>query len=468
MLIMPRTSGRYGRPSTPPVGLAYLATYLKMRDHEVKLIDMRVENEDFDYLSSIKSFKPGFVGVSFVSNGYKYSYDLVNEIKDKTGATIVIGGAHSSTVRGKALEECKADYVVYGEGEITLSELVEGKRPSDIKGLIWREGKKININPPREPLLDLDSLPFPDYGMFKLEKYSQKRIPLNTARGCPHLCTYCAVDLVIGRRFRARSARNVVDEIESWYKKGFTNFGFNDSTFTENMKRAEEIAEELIRRGIDIKWDLRTGIRVDRVNKKLLSKLKQAGCTFVAFGIESIDPEVIGLMQKGTTFEMVERAVKDAKDCGLGVGGFFMIGTPGDTYEKFERSYRYADQDIFDEVRFYNTEPYPGTVLFDWIKEKGKFLVDPEIYLNSKTRWDEDPIFETGDFNSDERRKAFNQGEYLVVKKLLIKILGKRIGNFASIPCRIKWFRKITMIAGFRLAPLIFGFISSKKAGKPI
>lgn len=467
MLIMPRTLGRYGKPSTPPVGLAHLAAYLKMQDHEVKVVDMRVESKDFDYLSSIRLFDPDLVGLSFVSLGYKYSYDLVNEIKDKTGVTVVIGGAHSSTMREKVLEECKADYAVYGEGEFTLSELVEGKLPSEIKGLIWREGEKININPPREPLLDLDSLPFPDYGLFKLEKYSQKRIPLNTARGCPHLCTHCAVDLVIGRRFRSRSAKNVVDEIEFWYKEGFKNFGFNDSTFTENMKRAEEIAEELKNRSIDIEWDLRTGIRVDRVNKKLLSKLKQAGCTFIAFGIESIDSEVIRLMRKGTTFEMVERVVQDAKMCGLGVGGFFMIGTPGDTYEKFEKSYSYANKDIFDEVRFYNTEPYPGTVLFEWVKENGRFLAEPEVYLNSKTRWDEDPIFETDDFKSSERRRAFNKGEYLVVKKLIIKIFGKRLGSLVCIPCKVRWVRKIVMLAGFKLAPLIFGLMSSKNK-KPI
>lgn len=463
LFIMPRTLGRYGRPSSPPVGIAYLATFLKRRGHEVRVMDLQIERADYDYLSDIKTFGPELVGVSFVSCGYRQSYSLIDEIKNKLGVTVIIGGAHPSTLRGEVLKECKANFAVYREGEYTLLELVEGKSPSGIKGLIWRDGENIVVNPPREPLLDLDSLPFPDYEMFKLKQYSQNRIPLNTARGCPHLCTYCAVDLVIGRSFRARSPKNVVDEIEFWYRKGYRNFGFNDSTFTENMKRAVQIAEELIKRNIKIEWDLRTGIRVDRVNRELLQKLKQAGCNFIAFGIESTDPEVLKLMHKGIRFERIEKSVHDAKACGLKIGGFFMIGTPGDTYQKFKKAYNFANQEVFDEVRFYNTEPYPGTAIYEWIREKGRFLVEPEEYLNSRSRWDEEPIFETDSFTAEERRKAFSEGEFLMVKKLALRVFGKKLGFFVYLPCKIKLIRKIVLVAGFRMAPLVFKFLYLRK-----
>lgn len=463
LFVMPRSSGRYGSPSSPPVGIASLAAFLKEQGHEVAAIDLRVEKNDFDCLEAIREYAPGMVCVSFMSYGYKSSYRLIDEIKSKFTAPVVIGGAHTSTLRKKVLEECAADYAIYGEGELTLSELVEGRSPSGINGLIWRDGRTVIVNPPRELILDLDSLPFPDYEMFRLDRYARKRIPVNTARGCPHLCTYCAVDLVIGRRFRARSPKNVVDEIELWYKKGYRDFGFNDSTFTENMTRSVRIAEELIKRDIRIEWDLRTGIRVDRVNRELLEKLKQAGCTFIAFGIESIDPEVLGLMRKGTNFEMTQRAVREAKACGLGVGGFFMIGTPGDTYEKFRRSYDFADQDMFDEVRFYNTEPYPGTAIHEWIRENANFLVEPEEYLNSFSRWEEEPIFETDIFTAKERRKAFNEGEFLVAKKLAIKVFGRKLGVLVYAPCRIRPIRKFVLLAGFKMAPQIFRFMSLKK-----
>lgn len=423
------------------------------------VLDLRVEPPGMDYMSRIKKFDPGLICVSFMSYGYKKSYRFLEDLKKGTGAAVMIGGAHTSVLRGKVLEECVADYAVYGEGEETLLEFLEGKSLSDIDGLIWRNGDCIVVNKPRQLNLDLDSLPFPEYDLFDMDKYAQERIPLNTARGCPHLCTYCAVDMVIGRRFRARTAPNVVDEIEKWYRKGYRNFGFNDSTFTENMKRSVEIADEIIKRGIEIEWDLRTGIRVDRVNEEVLTKLKQAGCTFIAFGIESIDKEVLALLKKGINYDQVKEAVSIAKKCGIGVGGFFMIGTPGDTYEKFRKSYEFADTDLFDEARFYNTEPYPGTELFEWIKENGRFLFSPEEYLNSRSRWEENPIFETDTFTMAERKKAFNEGEFLASKKLAIKILGKKLGMIVYIPCRIKILRYMILTWGFRMAPVIFKFL---------
>jgi radical SAM superfamily enzyme YgiQ (UPF0313 family) len=466
LFMMPDISGRYGKPSSPPVGMAYLAAFLRDHGCEVKAIDMRVESKEFDYISEVKAYLPDFVCLSFMSSDYEISYNMISEIRSAVNAKIVVGGAHTSVLRGKILEECLADFAVYREGEHALLELVQGTDLNSIKNLIWRDGEEIVVNPPRDPVLDLDSLPFPDYEIFKMDNYNQKRIPINTARGCPHLCTYCAVDRVIGRRFRTRSPKNVVDEIELWYKKGYKNFGFNDSTFTENMKRAGEIADEILKRNIIIEWDLRTGIRVDRVNKELLEKLKRAGCIFIAFGIESIDDGVLKLMKKGTNYEKVERALEAAKEVGIAVGGFFMIGTPGDTYEKFQESYKFADRDIFEEVRFYNTLPYPGTELYEWIENNAKFIVKPEEYLNSRSRWDEIAVFETDTFSAVERKKAFNEGEYLVAKKLAIKVLGKKLAPIVYKPCLIKFVRKVVLFAGFEMAPFVFKLLERKRLRK--
>jgi hypothetical protein len=151
------------------------------------------------------------------------------------------------------------------------------------------------------------------------------------------------------------------------------------------------------------------------------------------------------------------------KEAGIGVGGFFMIGTPGDTYEIFQKTYRFAEQDLFDEVRFYNTEPYPGTQLYEWIRNNGRFIAEPQVYLNSHSRWEEEPIFETADFPQDLRRKAFNEGEFLVVKKMINKIVGKKIGFLFCIPCKIKLIRKIVLHLGFKVAPLILQYLDTKK-----
>jgi len=113
LLMMTRTSGRYGKPSTPPVRIAYLATFLKYHGNDVKVIDMRVEDDGYDYISDIKKFDPEIVGLSFVSCGYKQSYNIVDEIKKKLGKRVIVGGAHASTLRGGILKECKADLAAY-------------------------------------------------------------------------------------------------------------------------------------------------------------------------------------------------------------------------------------------------------------------------------------------------------------------------------------------------------------------
>ncbi len=462
LLLMPRDTGRYGRPSSPPVGMAYLMSYLRSKGHRVKALDLRVEPRNFDYMNAVKEFNPDLTGIGFTSCNYKKVYAIINEIKKKTGTPVVIGGPHVSVTGKKVLEECNADYAIYGEGETALFNLVKGMNPKDIKSLIWRKNGDVVANQREDFIMDLDSLPFPEYEFFKMESYADKRIPITTARGCPHMCVYCAVDLVIGRRLRTRSPENVVDEINYWYKKGYKNFGFNDSTFTENLKRAEEICDILINRNIKIKWDLRTGVRVDRINKNLLAKLKRAGCDFIAFGIESVDAEVLRLMRKGTTPEQAHNAVTMAKEMGLGVGGFFMIGNPGDTYQAFRKAYDFARQPLFDEVRFYNTEPYPGTQIFEWIKTNGRFLVPIDEALNSYSRWIEKPVFETDEFLEKDRIKAFNESEVLVVGKLLNKVLGQKIGSLLMPICKIKFIRRFILNTGFRFSGIVFKILKFK------
>ncbi len=461
-LLTPNITGIYGKPASPPVGIAYLMSYLSSKGHEVKGIDLCVEKKDFKYLDEINKFKPDLIGISFTSYRYKRSYDLVSDIKKNTSIPVVIGGSHVSVLRAQVLSECDADYAVYGEGESALYALAEGKEPSGIKSLIWRKGKEVVVNPQEPYILDLDSLPFPEYGSFKIDRYAAKRIPITTARGCPHMCVYCAVDRVIGRRFRTRSPKNVVDEIEQWYIKGYRNFGFNDDTFTENTKRAEEICEELIRRKIDIKWDLRTGIRVDRVNESLLKKLKESGCDFIAFGIESVDEKALKSMKKGTTPGQARTAVHMAKSAGLGVGGFFMIGNPGDSYQAFKKTYDFAKEEPFDEIRFYNVEPYPGTELQELIKKEGRFLVSFEDSLNSYSRWKKDPIFEFPEFPKSERIRAFNEGEILVVSKLFDKTLGKKAGRMFMPLLKIGPIRRFVLKAGFKFSSILFKVLKKR------
>jgi len=252
-----------------------------------------------------------------------------------------------------------------------------------------------------------------------------------------------------------RSPENVISEIKYWYKKGYKDFCINDDEFTGNMKRAEEICDILLAEKINASFELRTGIRVDMINENLLLKMKQAGFKFYAFGIESGDQEVLDKAKKHITIAQVKKAIKLINKYNLKASGFFMIGLPGETYTKFLKSIRLANELNLDEVRFYNTIPFPGTELYDWVKKYGRFLYPPEEYLNSIERWESKPVFETDDFNANERQKAYNMGEYFFISHLLKKYLGKKFSKPLILAAQNNFIRNIILKSGFRLTKLL-------------
>lgn len=453
-LIVPNVSGQYFRTGQPHAGIAYLAATLIKKGHKVKVADLRVEPEGKVLFEKIKAFKPKLLGITCVSLDYLKVYSLIKTLKKSFPIPIVIGGPHTATLKEKVLKESLADLAVVGEGEETLLEIIEnlqGKKPlRNINGLIWRRGKQIIFNPPRAFIQKLDQLPFPAYELFPLEKYFDKKIPIVSSRGCPGNCTYCLVKIIFGQRFRSRSAENVVDEIEYWHKQGYDFFEFNDDCFSADLKRAEKICDLIIKRGLKIGWEVRNGIRVDRITLKLAKKMKKAGCRFVAFGVESTDPEVLRLMKKGITLDQVKKAFTIMKKAGIGFNAFFMIGTPGDTFDKFLKTYRFAQQTNPDEVRFYNTLPYPGTELFEWIKNNGRFLIPPEQYLNEIERWEARPVFETNDFLAEERIKAGQMAEKLVMKKFFQKYF-RGLYFIPYLFWQNKMLRHISLIPGQRI-----------------
>ncbi len=455
-LVIPNVKGVLDLPSSPHGGAAYLASSLLKKGHEVKVLDMRF-NYGFGVLKEkLKQFSPDIVGITSTSYGSRTAYELIDKVKDM-GYKVVVGGPHSSTVFKEILEKTRADYSIKKEGEITFSELLENlDNLSEVKGIIWRKKnddgtEEIIENADREFIHDLDSLPFPAYELFELDKYMDKKIPIVTSRGCPYRCVYCSINLTMGHRFRARSAKNVVDELEYWYKKGYKYFGFNDDCFTFDMNRAKEICDLIIERKLDIKWELRNGVRIDRLDEELLKKMKKAGCIYLAFGIESAVQDVLNKMKKGLVIDQVKEKVLLAEKLGIKHGGFFIIGLPGDNFERFKQSLNFALSLPFDEIRFYNAVPYPGTELFTWIKENGKFIRSSEDYLNSADAWDSRPIYETEDFSAEERQKAFLIAEEYVMKYLMKQQFGKLLGTVAWLTWKPRATRNFVMPLGKKI-----------------
>ncbi len=456
VFVIPVTQGRFGKPATPHVGVSYLASYIRQKGHEPEIVDLRVEPHTLDELKKrILDAHPDFVGVTSVSFEYKKTYDLINAISS-WGVPVIYGGPHVSTVRQDVFNGCRPYAAVCGEGEQKLCDILDRKPLNSIQGIIFLDEQgSVVVTPPRESIADLDSIPFPAYDLSKRDLYAEKKIPLTTSRDCPHSCTYCGVKLVMGRGFRKRSPENVLAEIELWYSRGYRLFGINDDTFTTDIDRAAKICSLIIEKKLDITWELRTGIRVDRINEDLLRLMKQAGCHFLAYGIESIDDTVLKNVKKGITYAQIEKAVTLAEKVGIPFSGFFMIGLPGDKYENFLKLHNFARTHAFNEVRFYNLMPYPNTEVFQWMREHGTFIEEPEDYLNDSERLQKDPVCETPEFTREERVRAYEKGESLMVKLILKKTLGKTLGGLVSPLCDIGMIRRFMLFIGFRFTSVV-------------
>ena len=373
---------------------------------------------------------------------YKNTYHLIEAIKEAypEGLSIVVGGPHVSTLRQEVLKECRAiDFGVVLEGERTLIELCRGVEPGKIKGLIYRNGENVAYNGDREFIANPDSIPFPRYEKFEMERYFLKEILIISSRGCPYSCTYCPAKMAIGKKLRVRSAKNVVEEIAFWYNRGYKTFNFGDDNFTFFKERVYDICNEIIRCGMtDLDLRCGNGVRADKVDRALLEKMKKAGFSYIAFGVEGGNNKVLEGLKKGEKIERIEEAIRDACQLGYDVTLFFLAGSPAETWQDLEDSVRLAQRYPVIDARFYNIIPYPSTELFEYLKEKNLFLRDPKEYLNDTSAFGEEPVFETPELPRAERVKALR---YLkkVRKGVLRKGLKRRlkpygiIGKFSAV-----------------------------------
>lgn len=437
------------------MGIAYLAAMLSEDPgNSVRVHDMRLDKSMSHLQRKIAEFGPEILGVTVTTLQYKKSYNLINELKGHyPEKTLIIGGPHVGTFKEKVLSDTRADLAVMGEGEYAIREIVSATREkkddlSEIKGLVWRRGREIVINEPRPFLSNLDELPFPRYDLFPLGQYLDDKIPILTSRGCPGSCVYCSVKTLFGKRFRARSPENVVDEIAFWVDRGVSYFIFNDDCFSAIVPRAEKICDLITERGLHIRWECRNGIRMDRVTPSLARKMKASGCCFVAFGLESANQDNLNAMGKGITLNQANHAIACMKAVGIDVSLFFMIGTPEDTFQRFSDSYQFAGRNGIQEVRFYNAIPYPGTRFNEWVQENGRFLYPHEEYLNELDRWDQEPVFETEAFPREERIKAFRMGEELVMMAFLKRYFGTPLTPLLWRIYRMPFLRRLFMRPG--------------------
>lgn len=450
LFIVPNLSGDFYKANYPHIGIAYMISYLTENGHVGKVVDMRVEPSMKKLHKRILSFNPEIIGITMMTKDYKKVYSFVDFIKEKYNRFVVIGGPHISLYRERALAECKADYAVYGEGEYAILALANRHSFPQIKNLIWRNEKKIVVND-SEIITELDALPFPDYNKFPLKKYIDYKIPIITSRGCPYSCIYCSVWTHMGKKWRARSPENIVKEIEIWNRKGYNYFLIPDDNFCLDKERVKQLCRLLIRKRLDIKWDLRNGIRVDLVDAEILKWMKEAGCYFLNYGVEAVDQEVLDASKKRLNAEKIESAIKITKELGMNFGLFFILGLPKDSPEKFKKILSLIQKYNPNEVYINNCIPYPKTEMEGWIKENGRFLIQPEEYMNYGSYWKEDIVFETPEFTKEERHKAYREAERIMWQILFKNEFGPILGPIAYPFYRNHFLRSLFTLWGFRI-----------------
>jgi len=393
----------------PPLGLSYVAAVLEGAGHKVQVIDCVIENWSQRIWKSdhyqvglswaelkrrIEQTKPDVVGISCLfscqfSNAQK-TVSLVKEIDSEI--PVVIGGAHPSGNPTSVMVDKKVDFVIVGEGECSMLSLVdsfEKGSPLDVvDGLVYRENGMLKINPKKDFVRDLDKLPFPARHLFPMKKYLSltsdhrmnglfaKRVPfatMITSRGCPNRCIFCVIHKVWGRFWRARSPRNVVDEIELLvHKYKIQEIHFQDDNLTMDKNRMKNICKEILNRRIDISWTTPNGVHINTLDENLLQIMKQAGCYRLYLGIESGNSHILNnVVNKGLSLKRVRGVVKLIKRLGMETVGFFVLGLPGETKDTMRDTIELAKSLDLDYAQFSIATPYPGTDLYDQCKSKG-------------------------------------------------------------------------------------------------
>jgi len=436
LLVSPHFAGEWGG-IRPHLGLAYISEYLKYHGIEHKLLDMNLGYKFHHLQKLIEDFRPDLIGMTMISLQHKRSYKFLERIKSANpDIKIIAGGCHVSILKEQVLNDCQAiDYGVVFEGEQTLVELCQGtKEPEDISGLLIRRDGEIVYTGDRLFERDLDKYPFPKYEQFELNRY-QKEKTIYSSRGCPHLCIFCP-NRMISPVFRARSADNVADEIEYWYRRGFRQFNFDDDNFNYIRERVFKLCDEIEKRDLKrLYLKCSNGIRADRVDRDMLARMKEVGFKAIAFGADAGNDKMLKLVKKGESIKDIDNACRIACELGYETKILFVVGNPGETLEDIEDDVKLTKKYPFYDAHFYNIIPYPGTELFEWIKNHHYFLIEPDVYLNTVSDLANRPVFETPELPAETRKKVFrylNKVKKDVHRNALKRIL-KKYGIFGKI-----------------------------------
>jgi radical SAM superfamily enzyme YgiQ (UPF0313 family) len=369
-----------------PIGLLSIASYLENNGVEVLVHDCLGPRAPAGIDANVRkllSLEPDLLAFSTTTSGFLDAYDMAEEVrKARPAVKNVFGGVHVSGVGAQLLERFPAiDYLVSGEGETTLFELVTGESSRRIDGLVWRDGEEVVVNFPRQGIRDLDSLPLPAYERlegfprgYRLPPFSYIRTPgtaISTSRGCIYRCSYCDRS-VFKRSFRSNSAEYIYEHMNYLRKRfGIRHVNIYDDLFAVNRKRVMSLCHKLAAEPLGVQFNC--AVRVGHTDDELLESLKDAGCLMVSVGAESGDPEQLEHLKTGVTLEMVKDTVARIQAKGLRAKGLFMMGVVGETEESIRKTSDFVIELGLDDMNMSKFTPFPGAPCWDTIRAEGAF-----------------------------------------------------------------------------------------------
>jgi radical SAM superfamily enzyme YgiQ (UPF0313 family) len=396
-------------PRWPSPTLATLAATVRASGNEVRALDLTISSDalcEFD--RALESFRPTHVGISATTATFNQAAQLADRArKQQTGATLIVGGPHSSALPEECLRNSAFDIAVIGEGDFTLPELLEAEERDleNIKGIAYKTRTgKVEITAHRKKIMDVDSLPLPAWDLFRATDYdcpppTALQTPaagIMTGRGCIFNCVFCDKS-IFGRGYRPRSIDLIMQEIELLLDLGYREIHFLDDVFTADVERATAIAVELgelhSRYG-RITWNVLAGLHASRADRHFLETAAQTGCHSVYVGFESANQANLDRLNKGATVDQISEACAQVRATGMSLVIGAIFGIPGETESSMRET---IDMAIALKPSFAKVSiltPYPGTPLFNSLENEGRILNrDWSRYGFQKTFPADDPIW---------------------------------------------------------------------------
>lgn len=396
----------------PPLGISYLAAVLKPH-FQVQLLDAAIEGYNFEQRidkeflvyglpilkikEKIAEFSPDVIGISCLySSQFLQVAKICDAAKELSEEIItVIGGSHPTFLAKECLAVKSIDFIVLGEGEQKFLQLLNSLNNnfslSEPGGVAYRENGAIRVNTSWHLIDDLDSLPFPERQMLPLEKYFKVNLPMGlvnkrtpavnmiTSRGCVFGCSFCSSCNFWGKRYRVRSADNVLEEMsflkQTW---GIRELKFFDDNLTLDGERAKRIFQGMVNKKLDFTWNTPNGIDVGTLDEEMLKLMKKSGCYELTLAIESGDAQVQEkIINKPCDLDKALRMARCIKKLGIDTYGFFIIGFPGETKTQIRNTLNFINKIRLDRISLFIANPLPGTKIYELCKQKGYLNFNP-------------------------------------------------------------------------------------------